>query len=61
MEKRLHELSRVELAEILNRLPNANETNGESKLMTDRDHYAPLCAAVELGEHHPGNVSGLLE
>src|SRR6478735_5885604 len=50
-----------ELHEVGGALPHPDELHGDAELGLDGEHDAALGGAVELGEHHPGDVDRLRE
>src|SRR3954452_1491565 len=60
-EERVDELVGVERDEVIRRLAEADELDGDAELGLDRKHDAALRGAVELGQHHAGDVHRLRE
>src|SRR5687768_18619332 len=60
-EERLDELVGIELDEVVGRLSQAHELDGEAQLGADGHGDAALGRAVQLGEHHAGDAHGLGE
>ena len=61
LDQRGGERLRVELAEVLARLADADVADRDPQLLRDGDHDAAFGGAVELGEDQPGDPDRLLE
>ena len=52
---------RIEFAEILRLLADADESDRQPEPARDRDHDATLRGAVELRQHEPGDADSFVE